>query len=258
MKPHLFRDLAAKALLAATVFFGFGVNAAHAGIPVIDGSNLTQNVMTALQTAQSYAQQLQQYSTQLQQYETEIKNSVAPAAYLWDQAQQTISKITSVMNQVQSLRDSNGGALTAYLGNFKDANFYSNSPCFKATGCSGSSYNQMLQNAVTGSMTTKQANDAWMHALDQQQAQLQVDAANLASMQTGTTSAIGQMQALQSANQIASSTANNLLQLRAILIAQQQAAAAKAEADQDKEAQQSAATAYIHKATFTASTAVSY
>jgi P-type conjugative transfer protein TrbJ len=162
-----------------------------------------------------------------------------------------------VVNQVQNLRNSNG-ALDAYLNNFQNASFYSNSPCFKATGCSGSTYNAMVQSGISASTTTKQANDSLLRTLDQQQAQLQADSANLQQLQSGATSAVGQMSAIQSANQLASATNNNLLQLRALLIAQQQAAAAKQAAELDKQAQQDAASAYVHTATFTASPAVSY
>ena len=42
-RPHF---LAAKTVLAA-VLAGSIITSAHAGIPVIDGGNLTQNVMTA-------------------------------------------------------------------------------------------------------------------------------------------------------------------------------------------------------------------
>jgi P-type conjugative transfer protein TrbJ len=252
MKFGLLRNLAAKLTLAFSLFAGFGVNVAHAGIPVIDAGNLTQNIVQALQTVSMYAQQIQQYQTQLQQYETEIKNSVAPAAYLWDQAQSTINKITGLVNQVENLRNSNG-ALDAYLNNFQNAGFYSNSPCFKATGCSGSDWNQLAQKSITGSQTSKSANDALLRSLDQQQAQLQSDAANLSQMQTAATTAVGQMSAIQSANQLASATNNNLLQIRALLIAQQQAVAAKRAADLDKDAQTSAAESNARSGTFKAS-----
>jgi type IV secretion system protein TrbJ len=50
------------------------------GIPVIDFSNLTQNVITALKQVSACAQQVQQYRLQLQQYANQVKNTVAPVA----------------------------------------------------------------------------------------------------------------------------------------------------------------------------------
>lgn len=75
-------------------------------------------------------------------------------------------------------------------------------------------------------------------ALDEQQETLQSDADNLADLQTQATSAQGQMEAIQAANQLASAQTNQLLQIRSLLVSQQNAAATLAQAQADKEAQQ--------------------
>ena len=49
-------------------------------MPVIDYSNLTQNITTALHQVSAYAQQVQQYQLQLQQYANQVRNTVAPVA----------------------------------------------------------------------------------------------------------------------------------------------------------------------------------
>lgn len=67
---------------------------------------------------------------------------------------------------------------------------------------------------------------------------LQSDADNLADLQTQATSAQGQMEAIQAANQLASAQTNQLLQIRSLLVSQQNAAATLAQAQADKEAQQ--------------------
>jgi P-type conjugative transfer protein TrbJ len=74
--------------------------------------------------------------------------------------------------------------------------------------------------------------------LDEQQETLQSDADNLADLQTQATGAQGQMEAIQAANQLASAQTNQLLQIRSLLVAQQNAAATLAQAQADKEAQQ--------------------
>ena len=68
------------------------VDGAQAGIPVIDGGNLVQNVMTAIESVAQTLKQIEQYQTQLQQYENMLQNTMAPAAYIWDQAQSPISR----------------------------------------------------------------------------------------------------------------------------------------------------------------------
>ena len=80
--------LAAKVALAVTLMAGSitTMSPAQAGIPVIDGGNLVQNVMTAIESVAQTLKQIEQYQTQLQQYENMLQNTMAPAAYIWDQA----------------------------------------------------------------------------------------------------------------------------------------------------------------------------
>ncbi|MCP5786797.1 conjugal transfer protein TrbJ, partial [Klebsiella pneumoniae] len=87
----------------------------------------------------------------------------------------------------------------------------------------------------------KKANDAVFKVIDQQQNTLQADADNLADLQTQASGATGQMKAIQAANQLASAQANQLLQIRSILVAQQNAAATVAQVQADREAQQTVA-----------------
>jgi P-type conjugative transfer protein TrbJ len=86
----------------------------------------------------------------------------------------------------------------------------------------------------------KKANDAVLRLLTNSR-HLQSDADNLADLQTQATGAQGQMEAIQAANQLASAQTNQLLQIRSLLVAQQNAAATLAQAQADKEAQQIAA-----------------
>ena len=85
------KNLAAKFLLLLPLLGCLITPRTHAGIPVIDGGNLTQNMLTALESiaqtlkqAEQYAKQVEQYQTQLEQYENQLQNTAAPAAYIWD------------------------------------------------------------------------------------------------------------------------------------------------------------------------------
>lgn len=78
-------------------------------------------------------------------------------------------------------------------------------------------------------------------SVDRQQNTLQRDANNLANMQRQAVNAEGQMQAIQSANQLASAQANQLIQIRSLLVAQQSAVATEAQIAGDRESQQQAA-----------------
>lgn len=80
---------------------------------------------------------------------------------------------------------------------------------------------------------------------------MESDAAQLARLQTSARGAEGQLQAIGYANQLASHQSNQLLQIRALLIAQQNAVATRNQALQDREAKESAAAESIRRGTFT-------
>ena len=71
---------------------------------------------------------------------------------------------------------------------------------------------------TAGSVAQKQANDAMVKGIVQQQAQIQADAANLQRLQSQASTADGQMKALMAANQLAALQQEQLLQIRALLL----------------------------------------
>jgi P-type conjugative transfer protein TrbJ len=233
--------LAAKvALVMALTGLPGVIPQAYAGIPVIDGANLSQNIVTALQSVSAVLQQIQQYETQLQQYQNMLQNTAAPVSYIWDQAQATINGLLTATNTL-SYYQNQLGSIDAYLGKFQDVNYYQASPCFTGQSCSAADMAALASNQQLASQSQKKANDAIFQGLKLQQTNLQNDASTLARLQSSAQGASGQMQAIGYANQLASQQANQLLQIRSLLMVQQNAVATKMQADADKEAQQTAA-----------------
>lgn len=154
------------ALLASSFIGPAPLNAA--GIPVIDATNLSQNVMTAVESVAQTLKQIEQYRTQLQQYENMLQNSVAPAAYIWDQAQVTINGLMNATNTLDYYKQQLG-SLDTYLGKFQDVNYYKSSPCFSNAGCSAAEWAAMKQVQQVASQSQKRANDAIFRGLEQQQ-----------------------------------------------------------------------------------------
>ena len=196
------------------------------GIPVIDFSNLTQNVITALHQVSAYAQQVQQYQLQLQQYANQIRNTVAPAAQVWQQAQQTMNSVMGTVKMFQGGQSQ----LQSYLNQFQNVNYW--------LSASPSSYTWQ----TAGSMAQKQANDALVNGIVAQQAQIRADAATLERLQSQASTAEGQMAALMAANQLVALQQEQLLQIRALLVQEQQALAARAQTLANDEAMREAAT----------------
>jgi len=194
-------------------------------MPVIDYSNLTQNITTALHQVSAYAQQVQQYQLQLQQYANQVRNTVAPAAQVWQQAQQTMNSVMGTVGVFQ-----NGSALQGYLNQFQNVNYW----------LSDAPRNYTYQTA--GSIAQKQANDALVKGIVAQQQQIQKDAATLQQLQSQASTADGQMKALMAANQLAALQQEQLLQIRALLVQEQQALAARGQTLANDEAMREAAT----------------
>lgn len=233
--------LAAKKALLASFVASVMTLPAQAGIPVIDGTNVVQTTISAVNNVQAVAKQIQQYQTQLQQYENMLQNTVAPAAYIWDQANSTINKLLQAQDTLNYYKNQTG-SLDAYLKRYQDISYYRSSPCFNSNiECTADELKALHNAEKDNSEARKKANDAVFEVIDQQQETLRTDANNLADLQSQATNAKGQMEAIQAANQLASAQTNQLLQIRSILVAQQTAAATLAQAQADKEAQQAAA-----------------
>jgi len=209
------------------------------GILTYDPTNVVQTTITAQQQITQTARQLQQYQAQLQQLQNQIQNTNNPDSFLWDDANATINNVLATLNTLNTYKNQ-AGSLNAYLDQYSHADQYKTS-CVGTGGCTGTQIKQLTANQYMGSVSQKTANDNMLRSLDAQQQQLQADASNLATLQQNAQTSTGQMQALQAANQLASSQSAQLMQIRALLVAQQTAEATRAEVILDREAKEQAA-----------------
>ncbi|WP_254773496.1 P-type conjugative transfer protein TrbJ [Nitrosospira sp. Nsp13] len=245
-----FRMQAAKAaLVLALSSMGASVPAIAGGLPVIDTVNLQQNVVSAVEGVNQTLRMIQAYQLQLQQYENMIQNTLAPAAYVWNQAERVNMALLGAVNTLNYYKNQ-AGNLDGYLYKYQNSAYYMSSPCFSANGCSASDRAALEANRQLGSDAQKRANDAMIRGIDLQQQELEADARRLTALQAAAQTSQGQMQAIQAANQLASNQASQLMQIRGLLIAQQNAEAARQSALADIEAQQAAAAVQLRAGTF--------
>lgn len=239
---------AAKLLLATvSILMAFP---AHAGLPVFDGSNLAQNVVTALQSVAMALKQVEQYRIQLQQYQNMLQNTAAPTNNIWDDAQTTMRELDSSINSLEYYRNQLG-SIDNYLARFPDTAAYLNSPCYSPAGCTQAQWAALAESRTLGDQSQKRATDALFRGLDLQQRNMVKDAASLQRLQGSAQGAQGQVEAIGYANQLASHASNQLLQIRGLLIAQQNVIATRNQAQANKEAQEAAAAAQLRKGTGT-------
>ncbi len=258
MKQSQLKILSAKIALAVVLATTTAPPAsAQFGGIVYDPSNWVQNAQTALTQVKSLAQQIQQYQLQIQQYQNMVKNTVAPAAYIWDQAQSAVSGLRGSVDQLQALKNQTGG-LNNLLSQFQNTAYYKSSPCFTASGCTPAQRTALQAQIDAKHATAMAANTAVLTGLDAQQATLATNAARLEAIQSNAQTADGQLAALGFANQLASSSANQLIQIQGLLMAQQAAATAQANAKADQDALLAAGSSAFRSGTFTHSTSGTY
>lgn len=250
MKPLIRKSLAAQTAIALLFTTGVGAIApASAQLVVIDPATVSQTTISAAQNVAQTLKQVQQYQTQLQQYENMLRNTAAPATQIWDQAQSTMTKLRGSIDTL-SYYKSSVGSIDSYLAKFKNTAAYRASPCYSVNGCTPAQWAAMKDSENLGSEAQKKATDALFRGLDQQQDAMMSDANQLQRLQSSAQGATGQMQAIGYANQLASHQANQLLQIRGLLIAQQNAMATRDQVLADREAKEAAAAAQLRTGSF--------
>jgi len=230
---------AKKSGLAALIAGALSMPVYSSGFPVYDGANWTSNFTTSFESHLQTLKQIDEYRMQIDQYMDQLQNSLAPASYVWDQAQTTINGLMNAVDTLNNYKTELGG-IDNYLSEFQDVAYYRQSPCFSSGGCSDAERTAMEQNRTLASESQKKANDALFRGLDKQQDALRSDAKTLERLQSSAQSATGRLEALQYANQFASQQANQLLQIRGLMMAQQNAMATRMQAEADREAQEAA------------------
>lgn len=233
-------------LSATFIAITFGVSSLSVnagGIPTFDGANAIQSTITALNTVNQYAKQIKEYNTQLLQYENQLRNSLAPATYIWSEAQKTMNDLQRTVNDLQNLRNGIGN-IDQYLEQFADIRYYQNADCYLAnTGC----YEQFKTQKEKFSELQQKANAALTKGISAQSKAIVNDSRTLQTLQSKAQTAKGQMEAIQYANQLAATQNNQILQLRQIMLTQMDALNTAQQVDNSRRAQMEVASKKFHE-----------
>lgn len=230
------------AITAAALVAAMPLTSPGTGIPVIDVSAIAQEIKQGLTQLQQYSTQLSAYQTQLLQFKNQVLNTtgIAQAQQIWQQSQQSINQVLSLTGVLQS-----STGLQGQLGQFQNVNYWLNSA-------------QLYTYQTAGSTAQKTANDAMVNSIVKQQQQITQDAAKLQALQTQAGSADGQMKALTAGNELAALQQQQLLQVRALLVSEQQAMAARNSTQASSEAQRQAASKQFFSGTLTTEPATGF
>jgi P-type conjugative transfer protein TrbJ len=206
--------------------------------PVYDFLNGVQNTSIIANQLDQLRNQVNQNMMQAEHYKDIITNAKTNMQSLknfqWDNANQVINNILESTNTIDYYKQE-AGSLQKYLDRFQSTEFYKKGRCFNG-GCTQAELQKIQQNRIQASVAEKRANDAMLKGIDKQQINMKKDAEKLATLQSKAQTAEGEKQALQAAAQLASNQSHQLLQIRGLLLAQQNSEATRYAVQANKEA----------------------
>ncbi|MEE3502897.1 P-type conjugative transfer protein TrbJ [Acidiphilium acidophilum] len=166
----------------------------RADIPVIDFSNLTQNVLTAARTLEEVNNQLTQLQQGISMLENQARNLTSLPFSVLSQLQSSMGQINQLMGQAQSL---------AYTVQQVQQQFRTLYPNYQSAGFQGN---------ITQASLLADANARWQASINIFQHTMYVqsrivaaipnDQADLSSLVTESQGAVDALQAIQSSNQL--------------------------------------------------------
>ena len=178
--------------------------------------------------AQQLETQLQQYETQLQQYANMVTNTAALPQELWGNVQSDIMQVQNLSNAA-SLLSGNAGSIVTRL---QSASAYANQ---------AASLGNIANQFTTWQETIGNNISTLGRTLGLQQSQQATNATLLATLQSHSQSAQGQMQAIQAGNELAHANAVQLQEIQATLSTTAQMQATGMAVDADRRASEDAA-----------------
>lgn len=182
--------------------------------PVIDYTAIAESIKQGLQQIQIYTNAVSQLQTQINTYEHQVLQAtgIAQAAQIYSQVQSLEYQVTGTLNMFR-----NGGGLQGYIQNAQDVNYWLAASNTSYTGNPGSYW----------STTQKTANDQMVNLIAQEEKQIEADTRVLSQLQSQSRSAGTQRAALDVANQLSSLQQKQLMEIRTLMVSEQQALAAR-------------------------------
>jgi P-type conjugative transfer protein TrbJ len=220
----------------------------HATIAVIDYTAIAKMVQQGMTQLQQLSNEVQTAQNTLNSYVLAAKQAtgLADVARIYQQYQQTMGQLQGLYGQF-----ANGGSLQNYLDQFQTVQYWAQVP--------PGAYAQTAQQSWTqNSLTEKQQNDAWAQNIAQHQQLLAQDAQKLQQAQGAAQGADAELAAIQANSQLLAAVGNQLLEIHALLVAEQQALQSRQASQANGDAIQQAATQKLMQWTFVPSSHIGW
>jgi type IV secretion system protein TrbJ len=189
--------------------------------------NNIQLVESYIQQVQSYATQIQQWQMQIQQYQNMVQNTLALPSQIWGNVQNDLMGLANVVRQGQALAYSASNIGTQFTNTFKGFQY----PAGFNHKTSYTQWNKTTMDTLKGAL----------EAAGLQSQQFATEESVLTQLRGMSSSATGQVQAIQAGSQIAEQQVQQLQKLRQLMMTQMTAQNTYLAAQENKEATRTAA-----------------
>ena len=204
----LARSASAVALVAVMATETLNPASAHAGVPGVFATEYTQLLNYA-----ELAAQLEKHVMMVENQLTQIADMAKHGVTITDQLFGTVASDITNLRQIVNT----GEALSYTMSNL-DSSFRVRFPCYSSSTNYGQSYQTWSQTSLDSTLGA-------LNAAGLQNSQFDSDEALLKTLQGQSQSAVGRMQALEVGNQIAENSAEQLMKLRQLMMADMQSKA---------------------------------
>lgn len=228
------------AIVVATQVAATHTAAAQPAAPVVDLTNWAQNMLTALENVDQTLQAIRSYQVQLQELEAALQSTAAVPVHTWDRLQSIRNNFEGLVRDLKNYR----GFLTDindYMKQLGDPDFYRRSHCYGPNiDCPRLAWQRVLQAQV---MMERRVAAARARSLDQLEAAINhsegamaTEATEVAQLRRASEGATGQFEAAQLGNELQAATVQQMLQLRATMIARDRVSMVQQRADAARQA----------------------
>ena len=209
MSKWLAKGTSAVAMVALMATVTINPPAAHAGIPGLFATEITQ-LLNYVELVGSLEQQVLQVENQITQIADMAKHGITITDQLFGTVGSDISNLRQIVNTGQAL---------SYTMSNMDATFRVRFPGYSTSTNYGQAYQNWSQTSLDSTLGA-------LSAAGLQNSQFDSDTALLQTLQQQSTSAVGRMQAIEVGNQIAENQSEQLMKLRQLMMADIQSKAA--------------------------------
>lgn len=186
-------------------------------LEVVDHTNLAQNLISAREAILQTQQQIELLRTQILAYKRMLMDALNPGIWIWGDIQKTIDQLKSTLNSLKDFASISGN-LDEMLSQFGSYDKYTSGSGYGGAPCAASQ--ELVAGDYLGSKLQKETADDLLKLIEEQEKHMEEFQEQFEQLKDNAASAEGQQQAIQSCNQFLSLQSEQLTQIHALLMAQ--------------------------------------